>query len=400
MPKVFRFFNYYRKCSKIKMKINENKRKNEWTSVLRLGDFIFHFKVIVIVFIDEALAWLRRFNKGAHCTSTSWGHLGNCMVRRLKVFGIKASLEFDVWIFSLIWGVVLADFSFKIWKLIRDRSRVIWVVDLRDGPGVALGYRNSHLQVSCQVMALFRHFLLYRDPFEVYRLYWEDFILISRGVGRSRSWCSEDSTNLFNMNVFKSSIVVCVEACFEQGGINRRETRPSVLLRLLSDLISDVGKPRDLLTIAHELHLLLIVNVLEIRLRLSGCFAETFFSRSLSVWLQSDWLLRVIFWTHTFGSGFITPLLLLARNVVPMGEAATQVETFCTFVEAFLQLLLAKWLAEGLKMRKLTHSMRVKLVYTDKCFFANCLLVVSEKESPELFPLEKVFSVVFRLGHC
>ena len=37
MPKVFRFFNYYRKCSKIKMKINENKRKmNEpqyWDSV-------------------------------------------------------------------------------------------------------------------------------------------------------------------------------------------------------------------------------------------------------------------------------------------------------------------------------------------------------------------------------
>lgn len=82
-----------------------------------------------------------------------------------------------------------------------------------------------------------------------------------------------------------------------------------------------------------------------------------------------------------------------------MAEATPEVEAVFSLIETILQLFLAQRVAERLEIGKLADSVRIQLVDTSKSFLTDCLLVVSEKQAPELLPLEEVLPVVLGLGH-
>ena len=50
-------------------------------------------------------------------------------------------------------------------------------------------------------------------------------------------------------------------------------------------------------------------------------------------------------------------------------------------------------------MRELTYGVCIKCIDTCKGFLSDCLLIISEEKTTEFFSLEKVFAMVFGLGH-
>lgn len=68
-------------------------------------------------------------------------------------------------------------------------------------------------------------------------------------------------------------------------------------------------------------------------------------------------------------------------------------------VEAVKLLFLRESLFEGLQLAELTHSVLVQLINALERMLSNRLLVVSQKKAAELAPLEKVLTLVLRLGH-
>ena len=144
---------------------------------------------------------------------------------------------------------------------------------------------------------------------------------------------------------------------------------------------------RDFIFVVHQHDLFLITNILE------GHAVD-----DLHAAVCSGVALGVTCWlyTHSVRGSSVEALI---TNRVSMTETATQVQTIFALVETILQFFLAERVSEGLKICKLADSVGIKLINTSKCLLPNRLLIVSEQEAPELFPLEEVFAVIFWLGH-
>lgn len=117
-----------------------------------------------------------------------------------------------------------------------------------------------------KTVSLFQILLLNRDLFEALRLNREYLVFFARGAGRSDGTRVGDAHCAIHLDLLETSlnVVVSVVTC-QHGLVHWWETRlVDIILGLFHGLLAEEREPSNLLVILDKLHLLAVVNVLEV----------------------------------------------------------------------------------------------------------------------------------------